>query len=66
MVSGYIFGTVIYELSYQQRFYLVILLKVDKSSKINFYHAILTFYLFINLKIEYNKELLLNIKKVAE
>ena len=45
------FSIIIYKLNYWQKFYLVILLKVDKNSKIHLYYTMLTFELIVDFRI---------------
>lgn len=66
MAGAYIFSIVIKKLSYWQELCLVILFKIDKNSKINFYYIILLFDLAVNLKIKSGEELLFDDKKIAK
>ena len=61
-----IFSIVIYQLSYQLVFYLIILLQVNKNSKISFCCIVLTICLLICLLIKSSIKLLLNIKKIVK
>lgn len=63
MIGAYIFSIFIYKLDYLWELDLISLLKVNKNFKKNLYNIILMFYLSNNLKIKYDKKLLLNIKK---
>lgn len=45
---------------------LIILLSIDKNLEKKFYYTILTFGLFIKLRIENYQEFLVNIKKLIE
>ena len=49
-----IFGIIISKFCHKKKLYLIILFKVDKSSKIGFHCGILLFNLIIYLKIEGN------------
>ena len=65
IVNTSIFDFVINKLSNLQELYLIILVKINKNSKLHFYNTILFFYLLISLRVKNNKKFLLNIKKVA-
>ena len=65
IVNTSIFDFVINKLSNLQELYLIILVKINKNSKLYFYNTILFFYLLISLRVKNNKKFLLNIKKVA-
>lgn len=58
-----ILDIVVSKLCYKKKPYLIILFEVDKSSKICFYYAILSFSLAICLLIKDNKKSLFNAKK---
>ena len=66
MTGARIFSVVIYKLSYWQELCPIILLEVDKSSKIGLHGAVLSFCLTIYLRIESSGEPLLDAKKVAK
>ena len=59
-----IFNIIINKFRYRQELCLVILLKINKGIKINFYYNILSIDLFIYLRIKYNKKFLFNIKEI--
>ena len=65
ITNNCIFCIIIYKFSYGQKLYLVILFLIKKHPKINFYYTVLLFSLAIHLKIESNKKLLLNAKKIT-
>lgn len=44
MVNAYIFYIFMSKLGYQQELYLVILVKINKNSKVSFYNTILLFF----------------------
>lgn len=60
MTGIYVLSIVIYKAGYWQKFFLIILIKLNKRLKIQFYCIHLSFSLTISLKIEYNKKYLLN------
>lgn len=64
MTSICISYIVIYKFHYKQMFYLVILLLIDKSPKLGLYYIVLSFDLAICLKIEGDRELLLDTKEI--
>lgn len=51
---------------YQYKPYSIILVKVDKNSKVYYYDIVLIFCLIIDLEIKSGKLLALDFKKVAE
>lgn len=61
-----IFSIIIVKLYYQQKFDLVILFKVNKYLKIDFYFSISLFGLTIHLKIKYSKYFEFNIREKAK
>lgn len=66
MTGPRIFNIIICKLDYRQKSYLVILLKVDKSSKVGFYSVVLLFDLIISLLMEGNRESSIKVKKIAK
>ena len=50
-----IFGIIVSKLNYWSKTGSIILLKVNKRLKVDFYNAYLLFYVAINLKIKYDK-----------
>lgn len=66
ILNDSIFSIISYKLSYEQRFYIVILLKINKNSKIYSYYTIWTFDLTINLKMQNNKKFVFYLKEVVE
>ena len=64
MANANILGIIISKFCYKKKLCLIILLKVDKGSKIGFYCIILFLNLVICLQIEGSREFLLNIKKI--
>lgn len=65
MASIYIFYIIIYKFRYKQIFYLIILLLIDKSPKLDLYCIVLFFDLAICLKIKGDRELLLDTKEIT-
>lgn len=61
-----VFSIMIGKLSHWQQTSLVVLFIVDKSLKISFYCTILAICLAISLRVEGNRESLLNTQKVTE
>ena len=59
-----IFGVVIGKLRYSKKPYLIILLEIDKSSKVGFFHTILPLSLAVRLWIEGSKKYPLDAKKM--
>lgn len=49
-----IFDVIIYKLNHWEEANSIILLWINKNSKINFYYTILTFDLVINLRVQYS------------
>lgn len=66
MASAGIFSVIIHKLIYQQKFNLIVLLKIDKNLKINLYNTLLLFDLAISLKIKSNKKLPLDLEKIIK
>ena len=60
-----IFGIIIGKLCYKKKLYLIILLKVDKNSEVDFYYTILPLSLAVYLWVKGNREFLLNTKEIA-
>ena len=60
MTSVYIFDISISRFSYLKKLFLVILLKMNKNSKVAFYCNIFSFGLIIYLRIKSDKKLLFN------
>ena len=52
MAGASIFGIIISKLCHKKKLYLIILFKINKSSKIGFYYFILSLNLAIYWKIE--------------
>lgn len=65
IASTYIFSIVICKFCHGQEPCPVVLLSINKNTKINLYCAILLHGLAVRLQIEYSGDLLLNVKKVA-
>lgn len=65
VASTSILCIIICKFCYKQKFYLIILLLIDKSPEVNFYCDVLSFGLVIYLRIEGSQQFLLDIKKVA-
>ncbi len=66
MASTRIFYIIVGKFNYWEEPGLIILLVIDKSSKINFYHTILSLGFAINLMIKGNKKCLLDFQKVRK
>lgn len=64
IISARFSNIIIYKLYYKWEFNLVILLEIDKNSKIRFYKTILLLSLTISLKVESDEKFLLNTKEV--
>ena len=60
-----IFGIIIGKLYHKKKPCLIILLKVDKSSEIGFDYTILPLNLAIYLRVENNREYLLDAKEIT-
>lgn len=60
VIGIYIFCVFVGKFSYWKMLSLIILLGIDKSPKVGFYYIILLLHLAINLRLESNKELLLD------
>ena len=65
MASFSIFGIIIGNFCYKKKLYLIILLKVDKNSKMGFYYIILPLSLVIRLWKKGNRKSLLDASKIA-
>ena len=65
MTSICIFGIIKNKFCYKKKLCIIILFKINKSFKINFYFIILLFSLAIYLKIKDNKKFLSNNKEVV-
>ena len=65
MASADIFGIVINKLRYEKKLYSIILLKVNKSSKVDFYCTILPLSLVVCLQIKRNRESPLDVKEIV-
>lgn len=61
-----IFDIIIYKLDYGQKLGPIILLKIEKNSKIDFYCTILVLCLPISLWIKHGKEPLLDVKEIIK
>lgn len=67
MIDIYIFYIIISKFGYSwKKFYLIILFKINKNFKVNFYYIVLLFRLAIDLKIKGNKKLLFDFKKIKK
>ena len=64
VIDASILGIIIDKFCYKKKPCLVILLKIDKSSKIGFNYIILPFGLTICLWVKANKEAQLNAKEI--
>ena len=64
MTSLYIFNIYYKYIQEYKKLYLIILFKINKYSKIDFYYIIFLFNLTIYFKIKNNRKLLFNIKKI--
>lgn len=64
VVSTYIFSIVICQFSYGLDSYLVVLLSINKSTKISFYCTVLSFGLTVCLWTKCSRKFLLNAKEV--
>lgn len=60
IANASVFYIIIGKVSYWKKFCLIILLKIDKGLEVDFYHAILSPSLTVSLKVEGNREFLLN------
>ena len=60
-----IFGVIVGKLCHEKKPYSIVLLKVDKDSKIGFHRTILPFGLTVRLWVEGGKESLLNAEEIA-
>ena len=65
MTGTGIFGIIVSKLRYEKKPYPIILLEVDKGSKISFYYTILPLNLAIYLWVENNRESLLDAEEIA-
>lgn len=65
MASIYIFVIIISKLYYKKKLCLVILFKVNKSLKINFYYTIWPLGLAVYLQVKSNKKFLVNVKEIT-
>ena len=65
IASASIFGIMIDKFRYKKKLCLVILFKIDKSSKVDFYYTILPFSLTVYLWVEGGGEPLLDAKEIA-
>lgn len=59
-----IFGIVFSKISYKKKSRPIILLLIDESIKLSFSYTILSFILAVCLWIKYNRDFLLNTKKI--
>lgn len=66
MASDSIFYIIIYKFSYKEQFSLFMLFNINKSLKIGLNLIILIICFFVSLKLEYNRKLLFNTKKIAK
>ena len=65
MASASIFGIIIGKFRHRKKPCLVILFKIDKNLKVDFYYTILPFGLTVHLWVEGSGESLLNAKEIA-
>ena len=65
VVGNDILGVIVGKLHYEKKLCLIILLKVDKNSKVNFYYTILPLSLAIYLQVEDGRKSLLDIKEIV-
>ena len=65
MANVGILGIIVGKLRYRKKPYPIILLKVDKSSKISFHYTILPFGLTISLLVEGGRESPFDAEKIA-
>lgn len=61
-----VFSIIIYNFNHWQWFCLIVLFKVNKNSKIDFYYAILSLILIISLSIKCSKKPLFDVYKIAK
>ena len=66
MADTGILGIVVCKLDYWQELYSIILLEINKSSEIGFYHTILTLGLSVYLRIKHSLELFLDAEEVIK
>ena len=65
VVDDGIFGVIVSKLCYEKKLCPIILLEVDKGSKVGFYCTILPFGLTIYLWLKSGREFPLDVKKIA-
>ena len=65
MVGANILDIIIDKLCYEKKLYPIILFKVDKNLEIGFYYTILSLNIAVCLRLEGNKEFLLDAKEIA-
>lgn len=67
MPSVYIFYIIICKLSHKQKFCLIVIFQINKSSKIGLYNAVLLLcFVFCLLKIKGNRKMTLDTKKITK
>lgn len=66
MTGAFIIGIIICKPSYWKEPIPIILLEVDKDSKVHFYHTIVTFGPAVSLKIEGGEESPLDSKEITK
>ena len=66
MASASIFGIIIGKFCHRKKLYSVILFKINKDLKVNFYCTILLFSLIVYLQVESDREFLLDAKEKAQ
>ena len=64
IASAGIFGIVVGKLHNEKKLCLIILLEVNKSSEIGFYHIILLFNLAVCLWVKSNEEFLFDVEEI--
>ena len=60
-----IFGNIVGKLRHRKKLRLIILLKVDKGSKVDFYYPILPFEMTVHLWVEGGRESPLDAKEIV-
>lgn len=66
VIYNYIFGIIVFEFSYKQKYCLLILFLIDKSLEIKFYYAILFFDLAIYLEMKSYRKPLFYAQKIVQ
>lgn len=65
MTDAGVFCIIIHKFNYWEQLCTIIIIIIDKSSKINLYDTFLFFNLAIGLRVENSLEFLFDIKKIA-